>query len=135
MYLAAIVLLMGVLPIVSILIEFFVPHSSHDLLFLIGKWFVFWSVGIRLMLAGVRQIANPTFTADAIFGVKEKGALTIVQELGFGNLSIGLLSVASDMSGLGSAWFVRFLNREITCCRRFGWRVYWMRSSRIVRGD
>src|SRR5271155_5024341 len=46
-----------------------------------------------------------------------------------------LLSVASDMSGLGSAWFVRFLNREITCCRRFGWRVYWMRSSRIVRGD
>src|SRR5271163_825492 len=45
------------------------------------------------------------------------------------------LSVASDMSGLGSAWFVRFLNREITCCRRFGWRVYWMRSSRIVRGD
>jgi len=92
MYLAAIVLLMGVLPIVSILIEFFVPHSSHDLLFLIGKWFVFWSVGIRLMLAGVRQIANPTFTADAIFGVKEKGALTIVQELGFGNLSIGLLA-------------------------------------------
>src|SRR5271169_1218032 len=46
-----------------------------------------------------------------------------------------LMSVASDMSGLGSAWFVRFLNREITCCRRFGWRVYWMRSSRIVRGD
>ena len=28
---------------------------------------------------------------------------------------------------------VWFLNREITCCRRFGWRVYWMRSSRIVR--
>ena len=51
---------MGVLPIVSILIEFFVPHSSHDLLFRIGKWFVFWSIGIRLMLAGVRQIANPT---------------------------------------------------------------------------
>jgi hypothetical protein len=87
---------MGVLPIVSILIEFFVPHSSHDLLFLIGKWFVFWSVGIRRMLAGVRQIANPTFTADAIFGVKEKGALTIVQELGFGNLSIGLLAALPD---------------------------------------
>ena len=27
------------------------------------------------------------------------------------------------MSGLGSTWFVRFLNREITCCRRFGGRV------------
>ena len=45
------------------------------------------------------------------------------------------VSGASDMSGLGSTWFVRFLNREITCCRRFGWRVYWMRSSRIVRDD
>jgi hypothetical protein len=45
------------------------------------------------------------------------------------------LSGASDMSGLGSTWFVRFLNRGITCCRRFGWRVYWTRSHRIVRGD
>ena len=46
-----------------------------------------------------------------------------------------LVSGASDMSGLGSTWFVRFLNREITCCRRFGWREYGMRSSRIVRDD
>jgi hypothetical protein len=91
MYLAMIILLMGVLPALSVLIEFCIPHSSDDLLFLIGKWFVFWGVGVRLMLAGVRQIANPTFTADVIFGVKEKAALTIVQELGFGNLSIGLL--------------------------------------------
>jgi kynurenine formamidase len=52
-----------------------------------------------------------------------------------GNIALFRMSVASDMSGLGSAWFVRFLNREIPCCRRFGWRVYWMRSSRIVRGD
>jgi hypothetical protein len=39
----------------------------------------------------LRQIAQPSFTTDAIFGVKDKGALIIVQELGFGNLSIGLL--------------------------------------------
>jgi hypothetical protein len=45
------------------------------------------------------------------------------------------LSVASDMSGLGSAWFVRFLDREITCCRRFGWRVFWMRYGRIEQDD
>jgi hypothetical protein len=91
MYLAIILLLMGVLPIASILVEFALLHSSADLLFLIGKWFVFWSVGIRLLLAGLRQIANPEFTAGTIFGVKEKAALTIVQELGFANLSIGLL--------------------------------------------
>jgi hypothetical protein len=91
MYLAVIVLLMGVLPIASIFVEFVLQHSSADLLFLIGKWFVFWSVGVRLLLAGLRQIANPEFTAETIFGVKEKAALTIVQELGFGNLAIGLL--------------------------------------------
>ena len=93
MYLAVIVLLMGVFPIASILVEFALLRSSADLLFLIGKWFVFWSVGVRLLLAGLRQIANPEFTAQTIFGVKEKAALTIVQELGFGNLAIGLLGV------------------------------------------
>ena len=91
MYLAVIVLLMGVLPIASILVEFVLLHSGADLLFLIGKWFVFWSVGVRLLLAGLRQIANPEFTAETIFGVTDKAALTIVQELGFGNLAIGLL--------------------------------------------
>ena len=91
MYLAIIILLMGVLPIASILVEFVLLHSSADLLFLLGKWFVFWSVGVRLLLAGLRQIANPEFTAQTIFDVKEKAALTIVQELGFGNLAIGLL--------------------------------------------
>jgi hypothetical protein len=91
MYLAIIILLMGVLPIASILVEFLLLHSSTDLLFLLGKWFVFWSIGVRLLLAGLRQIANPQFTAETIFDVKEKAALTIVQELGFGNLAIGLL--------------------------------------------
>jgi len=91
MYLTVIVLLMGVLPIASILTEFGLLHSNGDLLFLIGKWFVFWAVGVRLLLAGLRQIVNPEFTAATIFGVKEKAALTIVQELGFANVAIGLL--------------------------------------------
>ena len=91
MYLAIIVLLMGVFPIVSIFVEFVVLHSSADLLFLVAKWFVFWAVGVRLLLAGLRQIVNPAFTADTIFGVKDKAALPIARELGFGNLSIGLL--------------------------------------------
>jgi hypothetical protein len=95
LYLAIVILLMGVLPVVSILVDAIVLHSGAAPLFLIGKWFVFWSVGIRLILAGLRQIANPAFTAGTIFGIKEKAALTIVQELGFGNVSIGLLGVLS----------------------------------------
>jgi hypothetical protein len=103
MYLAVIILLMGVFPALSVIIEYWILHSSADLLFLIGKWFVFWGVGTRLMLAGLRQIANPTFTADVIFGVKEKAALTLVQELGFANLSIGLLGV---LALVRSEWIV-----------------------------
>jgi hypothetical protein len=92
MYLAAIVLLMGVLPLGSILAELAFHSSGADWVVLVGKWFVFWSVGIRLLLAGLRQVVNPAFTAEAIFEVKERAALVIVQELGFGNLSIGLLA-------------------------------------------
>jgi hypothetical protein len=103
MYLAMIILLMAVFPALSVLIECSILHTSADVLFLIGKWFVFWGVGVRLMLAGLRQIANPTFTADVIFGVKEKAALTIVQELGFANLSIGLLGV---LALVRSEWIV-----------------------------
>ena len=91
MYLAAIILLMGALPIASIVIEFVARHGGLDLSMLIGKWFVFWSVGVRLILAGLRQTADPAFTAEAILGVRDKSALPIVRELGFANLSIGLI--------------------------------------------
>ena len=97
MYLATIILLMGVFPLVSIFIESVILHSTYDLLFLIGKWFVFWAVGVRLFLAGLRQIINPAFTAETIFDIKEKGVLPIVQELGFGNLAIGLVGLLSTI--------------------------------------
>ena len=91
MYFVIVILLMGVLPAVSILVEFVGLHGGADLPLLIAKWFVFWSVGVRLLLAGLRQIANPAFTAETIFDIKEGAALPIVRELGFANLSIGLL--------------------------------------------
>ena len=58
MYLA-VVLLMGVLPIASVLAEIAFSHSETRLPIFIGKWFVFWAVGVRLLLAGLRQIVNP----------------------------------------------------------------------------
>jgi hypothetical protein len=99
MYVAMVILLMAVLPIASIAIEF--VRGGGDPLFLIGKWFVFWSVGARLVLAGVRQVANPEFTAGTIFGIEDKKALVVVQELGFANLSIGALGL---LSLLTPAW-------------------------------
>ena len=62
---------------------------------LVGKWFVFFGVGWRLGIAGVRQIAQPRFTAVDIFGLTEPGALVLVRELGFANLGAGIVGIAS----------------------------------------
>ena len=102
MYLASIILLLLVLPVASIVIEL-VAHTNADLVLLIGKWFVFWAGGVRLFIAGIRQTAKPAFTASEIFELTDKGAEKIVRELGFANLSMGLLSLATI---LAPAWVI-----------------------------
>ena len=59
MYLAVVVSLMGVFPLASVVAEAALQHGGADLTLLAGKWFVFWAVGARLILAGLRQILNP----------------------------------------------------------------------------
>lgn len=95
MYLAVVILLMGVLPILSIAFEIVAWGDPGGIAALIGKWFVFWPVGVRLILAGIRQIANPAYTAGTIFGIDDPKAHIVVRELGFGTLSIGSIGVAS----------------------------------------
>ncbi len=98
MYLAVILLLMFVLPIGSVVVEAGRSAAAPELIFLIGKWFVFWAVGIRLLLAGIRQIAKPAFTAEAIFKITDRKALPLVQEIGFGNLAIATIAIVSIFS-------------------------------------
>ena len=99
MYLLTVVLLMLVVPICSIVAEAIVFKSSTGLVVLVGKWFVFWAAGVRQLTAGIRQIARPRFTAEGIFGIKNKEPWPIVRELGFANLSMGVLAVASIAVG------------------------------------
>ena len=97
MYFASVLLLLLIFPLVSITIAAIrLGHSITDMS-LIGAWFVFWAVGIRLFVAGLRQVFQPSFTAVEIFEIHEPKAFAIVRELGFANLSIGLL-------GIGSLW-------------------------------
>jgi hypothetical protein len=77
--------------------------SSADKMVLIGKWFVFWAVGVRLLLAGLRQVARPQFTAEHIFEIKDKASFTIVREIGFANLAMGALGLLSLAQ---SAWII-----------------------------
>jgi hypothetical protein len=95
MYLAVIVLLMLALPAASVAVEALRLGGAADIMLLIGKWFVFWAVGVRLFIAGVRQVAQPQYTAETIFEIKDRAALAIVREVGFANLSTGTLGLAS----------------------------------------
>lgn len=95
MYLASIVLLLFVLPAGCVIGQMLWFGGAADVMLLVGKWFVFWAVGVRLFIAGVRQVAQPQFTAESIFEIKDRAALGIVRELGFANLSTGTLGLAS----------------------------------------
>jgi hypothetical protein len=94
-YIAIVLLLMLILPGVSLIIEQYIPAHQTGLLPLIGKWYVFWAVGVRLMLAAIRQIANPRYTAEVILGLKTREPWIVVRELGFANLAIGAIAAGS----------------------------------------
>ncbi len=95
MYYAIVATLMVIFPWASVLVDRFVMHNADDLLLIIGKWFVFWAVGLRLFLAGLRQSTHPEFTARHIFEFKTDEPLPVIRELGFANLSIGLVAIVS----------------------------------------
>ena len=103
MYFVVVILLLRILPVASVALEALWTRGSLDLLFLTSKWFVFWGVGMRLFIAGVRQAIQPRFTAEEIFGLAGSASFALVRELGFANLSIGLLGMCSL---LRSGWIV-----------------------------
>ncbi|HEY5239557.1 MAG TPA: DUF6790 family protein [Rhizomicrobium sp.] len=93
---------MLIFPVGSIYAEHSCLHSTVPLMLLVGKWFVFWSAGVRLFLAGLRQFFQPRFTSEQIFGIKSDDALPIVRELGVANFATGVVGMAS----LGMPGFV-----------------------------
>jgi hypothetical protein len=94
MYLAVVLLTMFVLPVGSVLAEH-AMGAGDAVMWLVGRWFVFWAVGVRLMLAGVRQYLQPGFTAREIFHMQSSEAEVVVRELGVSNAAIGLLGLVS----------------------------------------
>ena len=94
MYYAIVSVFMLVLPLASIASESLAAGAAVSAA-LVAKWFVFWAVGWRLLLAGVKQVAQPQYTAREIFGLKSDESLILVRELGFANVAIGLLGVVS----------------------------------------
>ncbi len=93
MYYIVVILLTVVLPIASAVVERVVYGSTDPWMIVMGAWMVFWAGGVRLFIAGVRQVVQPRFTSEEIFGIKSDEPLPIVQELGFANLAMSVLSL------------------------------------------
>ena len=88
--------LLFVLPLLSIAAEIIFEHEPLAML-LMGKWFVFWAVGIRLFTAGISQSSNPAFTAR-IFKMKTQESYIVIRELGFANISLGVMGILSVLN-------------------------------------
>jgi fatty acid desaturase len=94
MYFASVILLLVVLPVVSISVETLLSHHAMSWA-LVGRWFVFWGIGVRLFLTGIRQVLQPRFTAEEIFGIHDPGSFAIVREVGCANLAMGFLGLCT----------------------------------------
>ncbi len=97
-YIVIVLLLMLVLPVFSVVNERYILSSDTGLVLLVGKWFVFWGVGIRLVSAGLRQAINPKYTAETILGLKTSEPWVVVRELGFANIAIGTVALGSILA-------------------------------------
>jgi hypothetical protein len=97
-------LLLLVFPIGCLAVDALVFNAGASaLMALVGKWFTFWAVGVRLFVAGLAQLARPQTTARAVFGAKGGPANAIVREVGCANLAFGALGIASLAM---SSWIV-----------------------------
>lgn len=98
MYIFMIVALMFVVPIGCTIFEVFQSNHGIFAFSILLKWFVFWAVGVRLLIAGLRQIIQPRFTAEVVLGINSQDSKLLVRELGFVNTAIGCIAAGSLMS-------------------------------------
>ncbi|TGL64530.1 DUF6790 family protein [Leptospira sarikeiensis] len=89
-YVIYIVATMFVVPLLSVIGEFYFRSPQARFFDLTWKWFIFWAIGIRLITAALSQIANPAFTASIL--QLNDSAYVIIRELGFANLLMGGLA-------------------------------------------
>jgi hypothetical protein len=105
-YFVTIIALTIVLPIGSAIAEAYYLQPTAGLVPLIGKWTAFFATGVRLLIAGLRQVFQPRFTLKQIFEIDDEAPQQIVQELGFANLAmaaLGLMALLHPMLTFAAA--------------------------------
>jgi hypothetical protein len=95
LYLINVVATMLILPLACIMAEAVVKTTPVNWS-LIGKYFIFWAIGVRLLIAGLKQSLQPRFTAEQIFNIRNsEESLAVIRELGFANICLGLAGILS----------------------------------------
>ena len=94
MYIALVLAQTVVLPLISTVVQLSV--SGGNPFVVAGVWWAFWGVGTRLTVAGISQISNPSRTSAGILGIESADADQVVHELGFANLSMGLIALVAS---------------------------------------
>lgn len=86
------------LPIVSGAIELATVGGDPILVF--GKWWVFWGVGTRLLVAGLAQVSGKGPTTE-ILGASAPSVqeIQLVRELGTANIGMGLAGLLALVPG------------------------------------
>ena len=86
------------LPLISGIIELSTVGGEPVLVF--GKWWAFWGVGTRLLVAGVAQISGRGPTT-AILGAASPSvqAQQLTRELGTANIALGLAGLLALVPG------------------------------------
>ena len=87
-----------VLPIISAVIE--LGLAGGDPVLVVGKWWVFWGVGTRLLVAGVAQVSGKGPTT-AILGAAKPSVqeLQLTKELGTANIGMGIAGLLALVPG------------------------------------
>ena len=93
-YIISVSILTFIIPIIGLTVEHFLDDTQllYEIFF---KWFIFSAVGLRLFLAGIKQVKNPAFTAKHIFHIDSPECFPILRELGFANICFGLIGIIS----------------------------------------
>lgn len=87
-----------VLPLVSGIAELVL--AGGDPVLVLGKWWVFWGVGTRLLVAGIAQVSGKGPTAE-ILGAARPSAqeVQLTRELGTANIGMALAGLLALVPG------------------------------------
>lgn len=80
-YIVVVSVLTFILPLVCSAAQILVNKDTPFTFDLVGKWFIFSAVGLRLFIAGIKQTTDPAFTAKHIFHLDNPESFPIVREL------------------------------------------------------